>query len=111
LLPLTLNTPANLTAWATLGTHGPRLAILNKDENLSGTVAVTLPGYSQASILYLTAPSYTSVNGVNFAGQTFDGSTDGTIQGTQAPVVVSGINGVFQVPMSPTSAALMIFAQ
>jgi hypothetical protein len=111
LLPLTLNTPANLTAWATLGTSGPRVAILNKDENLSGTVAVTMPGYSQANVLYLTAPSYTSVNGISFAGQTFDGSTDGTIQGTQAPVVVTGANGVFQVPMTPTSAALVIFTQ
>jgi hypothetical protein len=111
LLPVALNTPANLTAWATLGSSGPRVAILNKDENLSGTVAITMPGYSQANVLYLTAPSYTSTNGITFAGQTFDGSTDGTIQGNQVPVVVTGVNGVFQVPMSPTSAALVIFVQ
>jgi hypothetical protein len=111
-LPVTLNTPANLTAWATLPTgRNPRVAIINKDETLSGTVAVTMPGYSQASVLYLTAPSYTSTHGITLAGQTFDGSTTGNIQGTKTPVTLSGVNGVFQVPMLTTSAALVIFTQ
>jgi hypothetical protein len=111
-LPVNLSTPANLTAWAvTPEGRTPRVTIINKDETLSGTVAVTMPGYSKATVLYLTAPSYTSTNGVTLAGQTFDGSTNGKIRGTKTEVPLTGVNGVFQLPMSPTSAALVIFTE
>jgi hypothetical protein len=49
------------------------------------------------------------MSGATFAGQTFDGSTNGVIQGTQAIESVTGPDGVFEVPMPITSAALVIF--
>jgi hypothetical protein len=108
ILPLTLNTSVNLKAWAVLPAAGaPHVVVINKDETKSGTVAVTMPGYNHATVLRLTAPSYTSTSGIKFGGQTFDGSTDGTIQGTKKTETIEGVNGVFQLPMTVTSAALM----
>jgi Glycosyl hydrolase family 79 C-terminal beta domain/Abnormal spindle-like microcephaly-assoc'd, ASPM-SPD-2-Hydin len=112
LLPVTLNTKANLTAWATVdASNTPRLVLINKDENSTGTVDITLSGYSHAQIYRLTAPSYLSTSGVTFAGQTFDGSKDGVIQGTQTTESVDVSDGVFQIPMPITGAALVVFAK
>lgn len=112
LLPVTLNTQANLTAWATTDASGtPRLALINKDENATGTIDITLSGYSHAQIYRLSAPSYLSTSGVTFAGQTFDGSTDGTIQGTQTTESVDASSGAFQISMPVTSAALVVFTK
>jgi hypothetical protein len=112
LLPVTVSTSSNLTAWATVDASGtPRLVIINKDETATGTVEVTEPGFNTASVLRLEAPTYSSSTGVTFAGQTFDGSTDGTIQGSQSIEPITGNNGVFQLPMPITSAALVIFSK
>jgi hypothetical protein len=112
LLPVTLTTQANLKAWATKDASGtPRLAIINKDENLAGTVNVTLSGFTHVQVYRLTAPSYLSTSGVTFAGQTFDGSKDGLIQGPQTTEDVISSNGMFQISMPITSAALAIFSK
>ncbi len=112
LLPVTLDTKANLKAWATIDASGtPRLALINKDENLTGTVDITLSGYSHAQIYRLTAPTYQSTSGVTFAGQTFDGSTNGVIQGAQAVESVDVSDGVFEVPIPITSAVLVVFTK
>jgi hypothetical protein len=111
LLPVDLVTSSNLTAWATADSSGtPSVVIINKDQAATGTVEVTEPGYSKASIFRLSAPSYKSTSGVTFAGQTFDGSKDGTIQGSAAIETVTGSNGVFQLQMPVTSAALVVFS-
>jgi hypothetical protein len=110
LLPVTLTTEANLKAWATVdASDTTRLVLLNKDETAAGTVTVQANGFSQAQVLRLTAPSYLSTSGVVFAGQTFDGSTTGMIQGSQTVENVAASQGVFQIPMPVTSAALVIF--
>ncbi len=111
LLPVTLDTQANLKAWATIDASGtPRLVLINKDENITGTVDITLSGYSHAQIYRLTAPAYQSTSGVTFAGQTFDGSTNGVIQGAQTVESVDVSAGVFEVPIPITSAVLVVFA-
>jgi hypothetical protein len=110
LLPVTLSTQANLKAWATVDASGTtRLVLINKDETSTGAVDITLSGYSHAQIYRLAAPSYLSTSGVTFAGQTFDGSTNGVIQGTQTAESVDVLDGTFEVPMPITSAALVIF--
>jgi len=112
LLPVTLNTQANLSAWATVdAANTPRLVLTNKSETSTGTVDVTISGYSHAQIYRLTAPTFQSTSGVTFAGQTFDGSKDGTIQGTQITESVNLSNGIFQIPMPITSAALIVFTK
>lgn len=110
LLPVQVSTNANLKAWATVdSSETVRLALINKDTAASGTVQVSLAGFTHAAILRLTAPSYLTLTGVTFAGQTFDGSTDGTIQGTQSIENISATDGSFQIPITPVSAALVIF--
>jgi len=112
LLPVTLDTQANLKAWATMDASGtPRLTIINKDENATGTVNVVNTGYSHAQVYRLAAPNYLATSGVTFAGQTFDKSPDGTIQGTQTVETVDAANGIFQIPMPITSAALVVFSK
>jgi hypothetical protein len=112
LLPVTLNTQANLSAWATVdAANTPRLVLINKSETSTGTVNITISGYSHARIYRLTAPTFQSTSGVTFAGQTFDGSKDGTIQGMQITESVDVSNGVFQVAMPITSAALVVFTK
>jgi hypothetical protein len=112
LLPVDLSTKANLKAWATLDTSGTlRAVVINKDESMSGTVNITLSGYSHAQIYRLTAPTYQSTSGVTFAGQTFDGSKDGVIQGAQTIESIDVSDGIFQIPMPITSAALVIFTK
>jgi len=112
LLPVTLKTQANLTAWATVDASGTqRLAMINKDENTAGTVDIAVSGYSHAKVYRLTAPTYLSTSGVTFAGQSFDSSTDGTIQGSQTIESISSMDGVFQIPMPITSAALVVFSK
>jgi hypothetical protein len=111
LLPVTVNTTANLKCWPTVDSNGTnRLTILNKDETQSGAVIVTMPGYNVATITWLTAPSFTSTSGVTFGGQTFDSSTDGNILGTPSTETVEGNNGVFAIQMPITSAALVVFS-
>ncbi len=111
LLPVTVDTTANFKCWPTVDSNGTnRLTILNKDDTQSGTVMVTMPGYNVATIIRLTAPSYTSTSGVTFGGQTFDGSTDGNILGTPSTERVEGNNAVFAIPMPITSAALVVFS-
>lgn len=109
-LPVSLSTTANLKAWATVdGTGTPRLVIINKDETATGSVSVNLPGFTQAQVLRLSAPSYQSPNGITFGGQTMDGSQDGTIQGTQTVETYTSTNGTFQIPMPVTNAVLVTF--
>lgn len=111
-LPAIVNTQANLTAWATVdATSTPRLVILNKDEYSTGNVNVTISGYTHAKVYRLTAPTYQSTSGVTFAGQTFDGSTDGTIHGTQTAETFDAVDGMFEIPMPITSGALVVFTR
>jgi glycosyl hydrolase family 79 len=112
LVPVDLKVQANMKAWATVDSSGTlRIAVINKDKISTGTIAITAPGYNKAAILRLRAPSFTATSGVTFGGQTFDGSPDGTIQGTQTSEVSYGSNGLFHIWMSATSAALVIFSK
>lgn len=113
---VTLNTPCSVSgwtgcmqAWETKDTSGVyRLALANLDQTNSGSVVVSNTA-TTASVCYLSAPSYTSNTGVTFAGQTFDGSTTGTIQGTASYTTLTPSGGVFTIPMAITQAAIVRF--
>jgi len=108
LLPVTLTTNANIKAWATMDSGQTiRLLLLNKDESTSGPIAISLSGYGQATVTRLTAPSYSSTTGVTLGGQTFDGSPDGTLQGTATSETVQPVSGVYTVNLPDVSAALL----
>jgi len=112
LLPVTTSTSANVSIWATVdSTSTAHVVVVNKDEQATGDVQITLPGYSTGTVRYLTAASYSATNGVTFGGQTFDGSQDGTIQGSLATTTINANNGVFTLPDMPiTSAAVIDFS-
>lgn len=98
-----------LQAWETKDTGGVyRLSLVNLDQVNSGNVVVSNAA-STASVCYLSAPSFTSQTGVTFAGQTFDGSTTGTIKGTASYTTLVPSGGVFTIPMAVTQAAIVRF--
>jgi hypothetical protein len=111
LLPVTTTTNANVSIWATVdSTSSAHVIVINKDKSATGNVQITLPGYTTGTIRYLLAANYSAANGVTFGGQTFDGTPDGTIQGSLATTTITGKDGVFTVPNMPiTSAALIDF--
>ncbi len=108
LLPVSLTTQANIKAWATIdGTQTVRLLLLNKDQNATGAISVSLAGYGQATVTRLMAPSYSSTTGVTLGGQTFDGSTDGTPQGTAYSEIAQPVSSVYTIAIPAVSAALL----
>jgi hypothetical protein len=66
LLPVTLETSANLKGWATQDptTDSVRVAILNKDQEASGTVRLTVPGYTADTVKRMGAPSCSATTGI-----------------------------------------------
>jgi hypothetical protein len=108
LLPVTLTTSANLKIWATIDAQSVvRIAVINKDETLQGVVNISLPGYGEATVTRLTAASYQATSGTTIGGQTFDGSQDGTPQGSAFTESAPANGGVYSVALGPTSAALL----
>jgi len=108
LLPVELTTQANIKAWATIdGTQTVRLLLLNKDENASGGIVVSLSGYGQATVTRLMAPSYSSTTGVTLGGQTFDGSADGSPQGTAYSEIAQPSSGTYTIATPAVSAVLL----
>jgi hypothetical protein len=109
LLPVANMTDSNVSIWATVdNTSTAHVVVINKDEQATGNVQITLPGYSTGTIRYLQAPSYSSTNGVTLGGQTFDGTPDGTIQGSLVTSTITAENGVFTLASMPTVTAAII---
>ena len=110
LVPVELDTLANVKAWATVDSAGvTRMAILNKDETATGDVSVQLPGFHRATVMRLLAPSYSSLTGVTFGGRTLDGSSDGRLLGEEKADTVISVGDRFNISMPITSAALITF--
>jgi hypothetical protein len=112
LLPVTTTTTANVSIWATVdNTSAAHLVVINKDEQATGNVQITLPGYTTGTVRYLSAANYSATNGVTLGGQTFDGTPDGTIQGQLSTTTINAQNGVFTLQNMPiTSAAVIDFS-
>jgi hypothetical protein len=113
LLPVTTTTEANVSVWATVDNNSTtHLIVINKDRSATGGVQITLPGYTTGTVRYLSGAIYSAVNGVTLGGQTFDGTTDGTIRGKLVTSTVTGKDGVFTLPNMPiTSAAVIDFVK
>ena len=108
LLPVTLSTSSNISVWATVdASNTARVLVINKDESASGNINITLSGFGNGTLSRLAAPSVSSKTGVTWAGQTFDGSPDGTIQGTESSTTVVPNLNMYTFSISPTSAALL----
>ncbi len=109
LLPAQTMTNSNVSIWATVdNVNTAHVVVINKDETATGDVQITLPGYSTGTVRLLSAPSYSSTNGVTFGGLTFDGSADGNPLGTASSTTIYGQNGVFTLPSLPITTAAII---
>jgi len=109
LLPVATMTDSNVSIWATVdSTSTAHVVVINKDEAATGNIQINLPGYTTGTVRYLSAPSYASTNGVTLGGQTFDGTPDGTIQGSLVTTTITGQNGVFTLPDMPITTAAII---
>ena len=112
LLPVSVQTTANIKVWATQDKNGTvHVIVINKDESFTGNVSISLPGYGTAQMTQLLAPSYQSPNGVTLGGQTFDGSIDGNMLGTPTSITLTPSKGTYTVPIQPTSAVLLTLTQ
>jgi hypothetical protein len=108
LVPITLSTQANLKAWATLDRKGIlRIVLINKDEAAEGVVKIKLSDFGSGVVTRLNAASYTSTTGIKIGGQSFDGSQDGTLQGTASGEAITPSGNVYSVALPKTSAALI----
>lgn len=108
LLPVTLTTSSNISVWATIDATGAvRVLVINKDQSASGNVNIRLSGFGTGTLSRLLAPAVSSKTGVTWAGQTFDGSADGMIQGTASTTTVVPNSNVYTFSIAPTSAALL----
>ena len=121
------STQPQVSVWSTLDLEsGVRKVIVNH-RNITGntpdaqvTVSFSTTGgiYPNAILYFLEAPSPYSKTGVTLAGQTFDGSADGTIQGplttfTLPMVAINNNNNdgnvtdTWQFTMHPSSTAFL----
>ncbi len=111
LVPVTVSTSSNITAWATIdASNTVRVVVINKDQSASGEVAVNLSGFGNGTLSYLLASSVSATTGVTWAGQTFDGSPDGTIQGSASTTDVTPSSGSYAFSIKPASAVLLTIA-
>jgi hypothetical protein len=96
---------ANIKVWVTKdGLGHAHLVVINKEPSVTGNVQITLAGYSSGMISRLTASSYEATSGVTIGGQTYDGSTDGTLQGSVQTQTIYPAEGVWTIPVGPMSA-------
>ena len=104
----TVTSSNNVVSWATKDAASVvRILAINKDQSANGTMQITLSGYQTATATYLKAPSLTSTTGVTYGGQTFDGSSDGTLQGAVQTWQVPAFSNVYQVQLPIASAVLL----
>jgi len=98
-------TNSNIKIWITTDSTGKaHLVIINKELATAGNVQITLPGYTKGTESVLQASSYLATDGVTIGGQTFDGSPDGSLQGTASTQTLSPSNNVWTIPVAAMSA-------
>ena len=112
LLPASIKTQSNITAFATTSAPGSEVHVfvINKDEKASGPVTVHLAGHvGAATLLVLQAPSLDSMAAeVRYGGQQFD--TEGHIGGPSTTSVMPGPNGNYTFTLPNAAAAVLSVA-
>jgi len=111
---VTAGTSSAVSAFDTIDSTGTeRMTLINFDETNHGEVTIDPQGtYRTAQVCYLSAPSYQSSTGVTLCGQTFDGSTDGTIHGSpEYTTLEPNSGGGFSIPLQTTEAAIVTFTK
>ncbi|HMD89810.1 MAG TPA: glycosyl hydrolase family 79 C-terminal domain-containing protein [Anaerolineaceae bacterium] len=107
LVPATIQTSVNVTAYAVMGDDKSlRVALINKTEDQDVTVQVNAgQAYQSASILSLTAPSLAAQDGITFGGSAV--AADGSWTPTAIATISPSEKG-YQVSLPAASALLLI---
>jgi hypothetical protein len=107
LVPTTIQTSVNVTAYAVVGADKSlRVVLINKTADQDVTVQVnTGEKYGSASILRLMAPSLDAQDGITFGGSAVaaDGTWTPTVSSTISPS-----NNSYSVALPAASAVLML---
>ena len=99
---------STLHAWASVGADGKtRVALLSLDAATGGTVTLQDPSASSATLTRLHAPAVDAKSGLTLGGQTWDGSTDGTPQGTATTEPVTFEAGSATIALPPLDAVVV----
>ena len=114
-LPVTIDTGANIRAYALTACAGcpVSLYVINKDLSAAGAVSVSVPAAGgDATLLALSAPSVDSLAaGVSYGGVQFNNAT-GALTGTpQTSVVAPDSNGVYTFDLPNATAVLLTIPQ
>ena len=121
LLPVSLKTSNTMVkVWALMGGGGGgtggkvvRVVVLHKDLNATGnaTVSVVMQEAGVAGegeVVRLTAKGGAgAVFGLDYAGQTWDGTADGEPVGTRVGERVAAVSGTFTFTVQPISAVML----
>lgn len=110
LVPVSVQTQANVTAYGVLAPDGElHLVLINKDDRASVEVRIAgLDSYHHAGVLRLTASSVNARSGITFGGRPVE--PDGKwLPGPAQQLAQSG--GVFHLQLPSASAALINFRQ
>jgi len=93
--------------WATVDKQGVcRVVAINK--SLDTPADLTLrTSCKQAALKRLEAPSHEATSGIHYAGQTFDGSTNGDPIGALKVETITSKAGTLSFHLAPASAALL----
>eukprot|EP01102_Stenamoeba_stenopodia_P010028 TRINITY_DN2976_c0_g1_i1.p2 TRINITY_DN2976_c0_g1~~TRINITY_DN2976_c0_g1_i1.p2 ORF type:complete len:184 (+),score=37.69 TRINITY_DN2976_c0_g1_i1:1065-1616(+) len=109
---ITESTNELIKVWAVFNdaTQTVRVVVIHKDLNSTQPANITInvsgsDDSSVAKVTRLVAPSPYSQFNVTLAGQTFDGSEDGTPVGSYAYETVSGSNGMYSFAVQPLTVA------
>jgi hypothetical protein len=132
-IPSTLaNNPGRFSSWATKDASGvTHVLLLNKEDGTNsgvsstGTVQLVLAGHGAATVKRLqstgiyngwwdtstgtlkTDGTVTGRTGITLNGQTFDASSDGSIQGTATTETVTPVNGTYTVNVPVANAVIL----
>lgn len=93
--------------WATVDKQGTRRVIaINKSLDASADLTLRTP-CKQATLKRLEAPSHEATSGIHYAGQTFDGSTNGDPIGDLKGETIPCGDGTLSFHLTPASAVLV----
>eukprot|EP01102_Stenamoeba_stenopodia_P007627 TRINITY_DN2143_c0_g1_i2.p1 TRINITY_DN2143_c0_g1~~TRINITY_DN2143_c0_g1_i2.p1 ORF type:complete len:300 (-),score=40.39 TRINITY_DN2143_c0_g1_i2:283-1182(-) len=111
---ITQSTNEMIKIWSVVNDDNQTIhvVVIHKDMNATQPATITLSlandYQSTAQLTRLTAPSVTSEYGLNFAGQTFDGSQDGYPVGEETYTTVTmNSNRQFVFTLDPLSVAFL----
>jgi hypothetical protein len=116
-LPVTITQSAgNVEVWATIdASNTVRVVALEKDTDGPGntkTIELNIGSYAKPGTLTtMTASGLSATSGITIAGQTFDGTTNGSLAGTAVSSQVTPVSGIYTITVADGTATMLTVPQ